>query len=414
MKNLSLVSLFLALLCVSALAQTRQISVLADFSDRGQFEVENRLFEALERIQKSGKLSGLNIDASPLVINTGQADGKALLQSWNLSEADLPVLAMTTVTAEGARPTLLWYWKVDSVPSAISALQAELGIGTSAALPIIRAADYTPKDGPLAAGRPIVVTVQGTENCSATFDIGGVQGVPLFELESGLYRGEYVVKAEDRTDAAITVRLTSESGASMDRMLGQVLLQGVQAPHLQSARQISSGEWLLTGTAPANSLVTVKAVMKQTFIFKFKSVTEFQGTADASGQFQLKSYIEDNVGGSEATFTATATLGQVTQTSEQKMVFQGLPQRYLPPADNMPTFSPWSLAGQWYHGDRATNIRVDGVDSVVIRNEFGQQTLLYLVGRDRLESRGSYRLTGRVNGRTILWDNGTRWDRRKS
>lgn len=411
MKRLPLVLMFLALLCVSALAQTRQITVLADFSDRSQFEVENRLFEALDKLGKSGKLNGLNIDSSPLVINTGQADGKALLKSWNLSETELPMLAITNVTTEGSHPNLLWHWKVDSLPSALSALEAELGLASSTALPIIRAADYTPKDGPLAAGRSITITVQGSENCSATFDIGGVTGTPLFELESGLYRGEYVVKADDRTDAAITVRLTTDSGATADRLLGHILLQGVQAPQLQSARQISTGEWLLTGTAPPNSQVSVTAVVKQTFIFKFTSTTHFKGTADASGQFQLTSYIDDNVGGSEATFTTTATLNQTTQASEQKMVFQGLPQRYAPPSNGSQNFSPWSLAGQWYHGKQATSIRVDGANSVVIRNEFGQKTVLYLVGRDRLESRSSDRLTGRVNGSTILWDNGTRWDR---
>jgi hypothetical protein len=414
MKNAPLVLAYIVLLFTSCMAQaqpptSRQITVLADFSDRSQFTIENRLFAALEKLAQSGNLAGLGLDDSRMVVNTGQADGKALLDSWNLSQADLPLLAITTVTSEGSHPELLWYWRVDNVPTAIRALEDELGIAAGVPLPAIRAADFTPKAGPLSAGASIVLMLQGTEGCSATFDIGGAVGLPLFEMESGLYRGEYVVKPEDKTDADITVHLSSESGASVSKLLGHLVLQGLAAPHLHSVLQISSGEWLLTGTAPPNSLVSVTAVMKQTFIFKFKSVNSFEGAADASGQFQLKAYIEENVAGSEATFTATATVGQASESSEQKMTFQGLPRRYDPPPAT--SFTPWSLAGGWYHGNRSTSIRVNGRDSVVIRNESGQHTVLYLVGVNRLESRDTFGLTGRVDRQTIHWNNGTRWDR---
>jgi hypothetical protein len=415
MKKLPLLVVCVLLLSVSGVAQTsspvsKQITVLADFSDRGQFAIENRLFAALEQLEGSGSLKGFQLESAPLVINTGQADGKALLSKWGLSDADLPLLAITTVSSEGGSPALLWYWRVDSVPEAVGALQAELGVDSSVALPRIRAADFSPKVGPLSAGQSITVTLQGTEGCTATFDVGGAVGQPLFELQSGLYRGEYLVKPDDRTDAAITVHLTADGGSSVSKLLGQMVLQGFQAPHVQSVRQLAGGEWLVAGTAPPNSLVSVKAVMSQTLIFKFKSVTDFAGKADNSGQFQLTAFIEDNVGGSEGTFTATATLGNVTQTSTQKMVFQGLPKRYNPPSAG-PSFSPWSLAGRWYHRDQPTKIRVEGAGSVVIRNEFGQETVMNLRGLNRLESRGAYRLNGRVEGQTIYWDNGTRWER---
>ena len=151
--------------------------------------------------------------------------------------------------------------------------------------------------------------------------------------------------------------------------------------------------------------------MTQTFIFKFKSVNTFTGRADSSGQFQLKAFIEENVAGSEGTFTATATLGETSETSVKKMVFQGLRNRPGIPPTQDPYITPWSLAGQWYHGNRPTYIRVNGPDSVVIRNEFGQETVLTLTRFNRLESQGFNTLRGRVEGNTIRWNNGTRWER---
>ena len=413
----SLLSLLALLLCSGpSLAQEqgpqRRLAILADFSDRSQFAVENRLFSALEKLEQSGSLAGVGIEGSPLIINTGQADGESLLKSWNLSKADLPVLAITKPSAQSS-PALLWYWQVPEVPTAISALEAELGINSSAALPVIRAADFTPRTGPLAAGTNLRLTLQGTPGCSARAEVGAVSDIPLFELESGLYRGDYVVKPDDRTDAVITLVLTNDGGASVSRLVGHVLLQGVQAPDVQSARQISTGEWMVTGTAPPNSQVTVTAVVSQSFIFKFKSTNTFTGMADANGQFQLKAFIEENIAGSEATFTSTATLRNVSETSQQKLTFQGLRNPPKIPSPGNPTFTPWSLAGRWYHGNRATSIRVSGADSVVIRNEYGQETTLFLVWPNRLESRGSTFLRGRVEGQTIFWDNGTRWNRNR-
>lgn len=414
MNKLLYLFLTLLLLVVPTLAQqqpsSRKLAVLADFSDRKQFALENQLFGALQKLEASGRLSGIDLGDSPLVINTGQSDGKALLSNWGLKLEDLPVLAIAEVR-EGEAPALLWYWQVTDVPAAIHALEGELGLDSQISLPVIRAADFNPRSGPLSAGTTIRFTLQGTPGGSATAEIGGVSGIPLFELESGLYKGEYQVKADDRLDAAVNLHLTAHEGGSVSRFLGHILLQGVQAPHLQSARQISSGEWLVSGTAPPNSQVSVQAVVTQSLIFKFRSTSSFQGMADANGQFQLTAFIEDNVAGSEATFTATATLGNVSETSEQKLTFQGL--RNFPgssPGGN-PSFSPWSLAGRWYHGNRATNIRVNGRDSVVITNEFRQETTLTLQWPNRLVSRDANPLRGKVEGNTIFWNNGTRWDR---
>ena len=378
----------------------RQITVLADFSDRGQFEVENRLFLALEK---------LNL-GNPNVVNTGQADGQALLKRWNLKPQDLPVLALTGAPDEESAPVLLWYWRVESVPAAIQALRAEMGLETQAALPVIRAADFSPKGVPLQAGQTVKLMLQGTSGCTATAEVGGAQNISLFEMESGLYQGEYTVQADDRTDAGITLKLTADSGTSVSRFVGHVLLQGFQAPNLQSIREVSPGEWLLTGTAPPNSLVSVEAMVTQTLIFKFRTKLDFQGSADANGQFQLRANTQDNVAGSTGNFTATATLGEATETVVQRLKFQGQPRTFQPHHPNNFDFTPWSLAGRWFHFNKPVNIRVRGFDTVVIRNEHGQETTMVVVQPNRLVSRNG-QLSGRVNGDTIMWNNGTMWRR---
>ena len=403
-----LLILFVFLLVSPAFAQsesksepTRQITVLADFSDRGQFEVENRLFLALEK---------LNL-GNPNVINTGQPGGQALLKSWNLSSQDLPVLALTASSDEESAPVLLWYWRVDSVPAAVQALQAELGVESQAALPVIRAADFSPKGTPLQAGQAIKLMLQGTPGCSATAEVGGAKNVALFEMESGLYQGEYMVQADDRTDAGVTMKLTSDSGTSVSRFVGHALLQGLQAPSLQSIREVSPGEWLLTGTAPPNSLVSVEAMITQTLIFKFRTKIDFQGTADAGGQFQLRANTQDNVAGSTGNFTAPATFGDQSETTVQRLKLQGQPRSYQPHHPNNSAFTPWTLSGRWFRHNKPVHIRVRGIDSVVIRNEYGQETSLVLVQPNKLVSRDGGRLSGRVNGNTIMWNNGTMWRR---
>ncbi len=60
----------------------------------------------------------------------------------------------------------------------------------------------------------IEVSIQGTPNCHASFDIGSFRRfVPLWEVEAGRYEGNYSPQPGDEvTDAPITVRLESRLG----------------------------------------------------------------------------------------------------------------------------------------------------------------------------------------------------------
>jgi hypothetical protein len=151
-------------------------------------------------------------------------------------------------------------------------------------------------------------------------------------------------------------------------------------------------------------------MVTQTLIFKFRTKLDFNGMADSSGQFQLRANNQDNIGGSEGNFTATATLGEFSETTVQRLKFQGQPRSYQPGNSNT-DFTPWSLAGRWFRFNKPVLIRVRGFDTVVIRNEYGQETTLVLVQPNKLVSRDGGQLSGRLNGNTILWNNGTMWTR---
>ncbi len=81
-------------------------------------------------------------------------------------------------------------------------------------------------DEPVRAGQTITVTLRGTPGATATFDIFGVvTGVPMREIEPGVYRGGYVVRPGDNVVGAA--------------VFGHLRLGNQQAPIVQAGDPVT-------------------------------------------------------------------------------------------------------------------------------------------------------------------------------
>ncbi len=78
----------------------------------------------------------------------------------------------------------------------------------------IFAVQVNPDAGTVPAGMSVTVTAQGTPGGQATVDLGPVQGIPMQEIQPGLYQGSYTVRAGDGIQSPdVGVQLT-QSGRS--------------------------------------------------------------------------------------------------------------------------------------------------------------------------------------------------------
>lgn len=93
----------------------------------------------------------------------------------------------------------------------------------------------------LRGGEALAFTVQATPGAVVTLDIeGGARGVPLTEVQPGLYQGDYVIRRSDRLSAnsRVTARAVRDGRTSV-AMLGSSLLVGGQGAASSGAGQIT-------------------------------------------------------------------------------------------------------------------------------------------------------------------------------
>src|SRR5207244_2819132 len=132
-------------------------------SSPAHLETQSRLIVALQRLTEEGGLEGVpGLARAPVVINVSQADGKKLADSWAISAADLPLLGIAQISAEGDPGKLLWKRPVNDAAEAVDALLGFLKPGAAAARPLMRAADFGPRNVPLHAGDKLTLTIQGS------------------------------------------------------------------------------------------------------------------------------------------------------------------------------------------------------------------------------------------------------------
>jgi hypothetical protein len=82
------------------------------------------------------------------------------------------------------------------------------------AQPVIQSVNLNNR-GPIPAGHLLRVTMHGTQQGTATFDVGDRTGNPMQEGPFGTYTGSYTVRANDRErNAVITVHLMLPNGQS--------------------------------------------------------------------------------------------------------------------------------------------------------------------------------------------------------
>ena len=329
---------------------TRAILVLADFSDQSQYDLENEVVTMLWDRLGQGMLSQApGLASRPTVVNTGQPEGKALLQRLGLPAGIPPVLVVASLSAGGQPQDVLWQRKVFQPAVDLRALLAYFGVESEAGQPLIRAAGFQPQGlgRPLRAGEVVTVTVQGRPGSVVTAAIGGRQGIPCFEDPPGLYRSTYAVSAEDRTDAPVSVDLRTPEGVEEHRDLGSVTLQGVMTPEIQLVQQVGPGQWMATGLAAPGSKVTVQAeVVQSALVFRDVQKKQFLGVADSSGRFQALGTLDGNVDGSVGTFRVEATdPSGNTVRSEERQVRLVADGRWAPQPQYQP--QPWQPGPGW-------------------------------------------------------------------
>jgi hypothetical protein len=86
--------------------------------------------------------------------------------------------------------------------------------------PVIETGQVKIEPGP---PKEITVEIRGTPDCIATFDIGSFRRyIPLWEVESGMYRGSYIAQPNDSAASQeVRVRLESRLGVAAVRRVEQ-------------------------------------------------------------------------------------------------------------------------------------------------------------------------------------------------
>lgn len=95
----------------------------------------------------------------------------------------------------------------------------------------IFAVQVNPDAGTVTAGLPVTITAQGTPGGQATADLGPIQGIPMQEIQPGLYQGSYTVRSGDGIQSPDVGVQLSLSGRSTRLQKRQPLLAlGETAP----------------------------------------------------------------------------------------------------------------------------------------------------------------------------------------
>jgi len=108
-------------------AETRAILVLADFSDKGEFQLENQVVGLVWDRLSQGLLSHVpGLAPRPTVVNTGQPDGRALLQALGIQGT--PALVVADLDPAGRPRSALWQRKVYQPAVEVQAMLAYFGV----------------------------------------------------------------------------------------------------------------------------------------------------------------------------------------------------------------------------------------------------------------------------------------------
>lgn len=345
---LALVCALLAILPAGAQSPAqRGIFVFADFSDGGQYAVENQVLALLWQRLSSGNLEHVaGLAPQPTVLDVARPEGQRIMQRLGIGPEMTPALVVAELDAQGQPRTAVWERKVFEPAVEVRALLAYFGVDPDAGQPLIRAASFQPQGlgRPLRAGEVLTITVQGAPGATVTATVGGRTGIGMFEDPKGLYRGTYTVSPEDRTTADVSVDFLAPDGREDRRDLGSVVLQGLMTPEIQLVQQVGPGQWMVTGMAPPNSRVVVSAeIVQSALMFKDVQRQQFQGVSDANGQFQASGPLTGDLNGVTGTFQVKATdPNGAVATSPERPIRLVADNRWAPqPQPWNPTPPPW-------------------------------------------------------------------------
>lgn len=77
-------------------------------------------------------------------------------------------------------------------------------------------------NAPYRVGQNVVVTAYGAANSTATMDVGGRYNIPMSQVSSGIYRGQFVVQGNDR-DSQVTVHLRAPDGRTITQVAEETI-----------------------------------------------------------------------------------------------------------------------------------------------------------------------------------------------
>lgn len=168
--------------------------------------------------------------------------------------------------------------------------------GGSSTTGLITNVTLTP-DPPYSLGQTAQVTLTGTPGGQATFSVGGRTGIPMQEIQSGVYRGSYTVGQGDQSSyMQITLRMPDgRTQTVQSQNVIQISGTGGTAGQLQVLSPTNNANvdpnFNVVGRAPAGATVQVQAQVRQALIPGVISIPGRTITnsvrADSNGNFNV-------------------------------------------------------------------------------------------------------------------------------